>query len=58
MKKLLYLLIVLVTCLASACKKEAQVTRLATVSFGSDLTVSKNTVALTPAQDTASVLAF
>lgn len=58
MKKLIYLLAVLVTCLASACKKEAQVTRLATVSFGSDLTASKNNVALTPVQDTTSVLSF
>jgi hypothetical protein len=58
MKKLIYLTIVLLTCLASACKKEAQVTKLASVSFGSDITASKTAVTLTPAADTASVVSF
>jgi hypothetical protein len=57
MKKLIYLCILLLTCFA-ACKKDVQITKLAAVSFGSELTASNNTVTLTKANDTSSVVTF
>lgn len=56
MKKFKYLLFILVGCLAVACKKEAQITRLQPVSFTSTMTASTNAVTLTTANDTTSVV--
>lgn len=57
MKKLIYLSIILFAGLV-ACKKEAVITKLATVSFGNEPSVSKSSVVLTKANDTSSVVTF
>lgn len=58
MKKLFYLSVTLVICLFSACRKEAELTVLKTVAFGSSLTASKSAVVLSAANDTTSVVTF
>ncbi|MEB0248639.1 MULTISPECIES: SusE domain-containing protein [unclassified Mucilaginibacter] len=57
MKKLIYLSIVLFAGLA-ACKKEAEITKMTTVSFVSEPTVSKSAVTLAKSNDTSSVVTF
>ena len=57
MKKLIYLSIILFAGL-TACKKEAVITKMATVSFGSEPTVSTNAVTLSKSNDTTSVVTF
>jgi hypothetical protein len=58
MKKFLYLSLILIGCLASACKKDATITTLQSVAFPSALTASTSAVALSKANDTTSVVTF
>jgi hypothetical protein len=56
MKKLIYSLFFLSILVNTACKKDAVLTTLQPVSFGSSLTASVTSVALTTANDNSSVL--
>ncbi|RAJ32141.1 uncharacterized protein DUF5019 [Pedobacter cryoconitis] len=58
MKKYIYLFAIFSSCFFYACKKEAQLTVLKTVGFGSSLTASKNAVVLSRLNDTTSVVTF
>jgi hypothetical protein len=58
MKKFLYISLALLCCLAYGCKKDAALTRLQTVAFGTSITASTNAVTLSKANDTTSVLTF
>jgi hypothetical protein len=58
MKKLINLSIILVSCLALGCKKDAKLTVLEPVGFDSSIKASTGTVALSAATDNASVITF
>ncbi|MFD0764664.1 SusE domain-containing protein [Mucilaginibacter lutimaris] len=57
MKKLIYLFIILIAGF-TACKKEAEITKMAVVSFSSEPTASASSLTLTKAKDTSSVVTF
>ncbi|RFZ92729.1 SusF/SusE family outer membrane protein [Mucilaginibacter conchicola] len=60
MKKIYYLFTLILVCLGFGCKKDQTLTVLKTVSFGNgtSLSSSVNSVVLTKAKDTTSVIAF
>lgn len=57
MKKVIYLFIIFLAGL-TACKKEAEITKMAVVSFGSEPTASVSALTLNKAKDTSSVVTF
>jgi len=57
MKKLIYLFIILIAGF-TACKKEAEITKMAVASFSSEPTASASSLTLTKAKDTSSVVTF
>ncbi|WP_426586070.1 SusE domain-containing protein [Mucilaginibacter sp. R-33] len=58
MKKLINFSIILVSCLALGCKKDAKLTVLEPIGFDSSIKASTGTVALSAATDDASVITF
>lgn len=58
MKKLINLITLFVCCITISCKKEAKLTYLDPVSFGSDLQASATDLLLSNATDTVSVITF
>lgn len=58
MKKIINITLILLAFMAVACHKDAELTYLAKVSFSANLTVSPNTVALSPTNDSLSVITF
>lgn len=58
MKKFIYLSMILVTCLFGACRKDAELTVLKPVAFGSSLKASQSAVVLSAATDSTSVITF